>query len=116
MKPVSTFIALAGSALMASCGVTLPDSCSGAKRPPTKLLLHPDSAVPGEYIVVFYDSVRDIPGTARTLTTKYSGTLLFIYEAALRGFALNIDDSKARPLSDEPAVCFVEQSQETHTD
>ena len=65
---------------------------------------------------MFYDSVRDIPGTANTLTTKYSGTLLFIYDAALRGFAVKIDDSKARPLSDEPAICFVEQAQEGHTD
>src|SRR2546422_680667 len=85
-------------------------SCApGGLRPPSKLLLHPDGGVPGQYVVVFLDSVEDIPGTANSLAAKYSGTILFVYESAIHGFALKVADAAAVPLSNEPTVCWVEQ-------
>ena len=116
-RPMKTFVTIAAIVFASSsCGTDLPTSCSGAPRPAVKLLLHPEAGVPGQYIVVFFDSVSDIPGTANALAAKYSGTILFVYEAALRGFALDMDDSKARPLSEEPTVCWVEQSAVGHVD
>jgi len=73
------------------------------------LLLHPETAVPEQYIVVFLDSVSDIPGTANLLATKYSGKILFIYDTALHGFAIAVSDAAAVGLSNEPTVCWVEQ-------
>jgi hypothetical protein len=77
-------------------------------------MLHPDTGIAGQYIVVFLDSVSDIRGTANSLAAKYSGRVLFIYEHALHGFALAVADSAAVPLSEEPTVCWVEQDQYVH--
>ncbi len=90
-------------------------SCSpGGLRPPSKLLLHPDGGLPGQYIVVLLDSVEDVQGTAKSLATKYSGTILFVYDTVLHGFAIKVADSAAVPLSNEPTVCWVEQDELGH--
>jgi hypothetical protein len=117
MRMTKTTLTVAAMAVLAfSCGrgADEPHSCSGAPRPTSKLLLHPETGVAGQYVVVFFDSVKDIPGTSSALASKYSGTILFVYEAAIRGFALKLDDSKAWPLSQEPSVCWVEQDQLAH--
>jgi len=111
---------IASAIALLSCGEGVSgrapiETCSGV-RPPSRLLLHPDNGVPGEYIVVFYDSVPDIPGTANSLATKYSGRILFVYETALHGFALDVADSAAVAISNEPTVCWVEQSTYGHGD
>jgi hypothetical protein len=60
------------------------------------------------------NSVGDIESAARQLSTKYDGTLRFIYTSALHGFALSVDDSKAISLANESVVCWVEQDQQGH--
>jgi hypothetical protein len=64
--------------------------------------------------VVFLDSVAGIEPTAGALTQKYGGRILAIYTAALRGFALAMDDANAPALAQEPEVCWFEQDAMGH--
>ena len=85
-------------------------SCAeGGQRPPSKLLLHPIDGLAGRYIVVLLDSVPDVQATANRLAQKYGGRILAIYTAALRGFAVAIDDAMASTLAEETDVCWAEQ-------
>ena len=68
-------------------------------------------AIPGQYIVVFNASARDIPGLARGLTAAHGGTLRFTYQRALRGFAAALNARAAEALTHNPNVAFVEQDQ-----
>ena len=68
-------------------------------------------AIPGQYIVVFNSSARDVPGLARGLTAAHGGTLRFTYERALRGFAASLNARAAEALTHNPNVAFVEQDQ-----
>jgi len=43
--------------------------------------------IPGQYIITFADSVRDVPGLAKRLAAQYGHEPMFVYESALRGFA-----------------------------
>lgn len=48
---------------------------------------------------------------ARQLADRFSGTLGYIYTAALQGFAVTLDDAQARRLAADPAVEYVQQNQ-----
>jgi hypothetical protein len=48
------------------------------------------NVIPGEYIVVFKDYVQDVPGLARRLSEQNHGTILSIWELALKGFAVRL--------------------------
>jgi hypothetical protein len=53
--------------------------------------VEPDpNVVPGEYIVVFKDHVQDVPGLAHRLAEQHHGTILSIWELALKGFAVRL--------------------------
>ena len=68
-------------------------------------------AIPGQYIVVFNSSARDVPGLARGLTAAHGGTLRFTYQRAIRGFAATLNARAAAALAHNPNVSFVEQDQ-----
>jgi hypothetical protein len=55
-------------------------------RSPTE----PRNVVPGEYIVVFKDDVQDVEGLARGISNKVGGTVLSVWELALKGFAIRL--------------------------
>ena len=67
--------------------------------------------IPGQYIVVFNDDVRDVPGLARRLAADHGGAPRFVYERALKGFAARIPDAAAAALGRNPNVARVEQDQ-----
>lgn len=94
--------------------LTVAYSCGGGTPPPSKLILHPDGGVAGQYIVVFVDSVADINGTTSKLAAKYQGQILYVYTSAFHGFAVSFPDANAQPLSQEPSVCWVEQDARVH--
>jgi hypothetical protein len=81
--------------------------------PPSKLILHTDGGVPGQYMVLLMDSVPDVNAAASALTARYGGQLLSVW-TALRGFALRVDDAQAPALAAEPSVCLVEQDMWVH--
>lgn len=79
---------------------------------PTLSVESQDSEViPGEYIVVFKDHVRDPPGLARGLAAAHGGSVKHTYEHALKGFAGEFPEQAVEPLRKNPNVSFIEPNQ-----
>ena len=125
MSRLARFAAVAGLFLTVECGgssqadshwsnLTVAYSCSGGTPPPSKLILHGQDGVPGQYIVVFRDSVPDVVSTASSLAARYQGQIRYVYTSAFHGFAVKMPDANAQPLSQEAAVCWVEQDTLVH--
>jgi aqualysin 1 len=70
--------------------------------------------IPGQYIIVFNQDVRDVPGRARQLAAAHGGSLRFVYEHALKGFAAQLPDAAVAALARNPNVAYVEQDQVVH--
>ncbi len=69
-------------------------------------------AVPGQYIVVLNDNAVGRSGVAplaQALARAHGGQLKFIYEHALKGFAVQLPEAAAQALSNNPQVKFVEE-------
>lgn len=68
--------------------------------------------VPGQYIVVFNDDVRDVPGLARGLAAQHGGRVGFVYGAAIKGFSIALGNAQAaEAMARNPNVAFVEADQ-----
>jgi len=102
--------AFALAACQDSTPVAPPTGAPAAARAPA-----PGRVIPGQYLVVFNDDVRDVPGLARRLVAQHGGSMLFIYESALKGFAARIPDAAAQALARNPGVKYVEQDQAAQT-
>jgi subtilisin family serine protease len=64
--------------------------------------------VPGQYIVVFRDSVRDAPALSRRLVVEQGGELKFGYSTAIKGFAARLPEQAVLALQKNPRVAYVE--------
>jgi subtilisin family serine protease len=69
------------------------------------------TAIPGQYIVVFRNSVSDISGEAQRLANAHGGTVSHVYRSALHGMALSLPDQAVAALRNEPSVALVEPDQ-----
>ena len=67
--------------------------------------------IPGEYIVVFKDGVKDPAATAKKLAGKHRGKLKQAYKFALKGMALELADTAVEALRREPEVAYIEPNQ-----
>ena len=68
--------------------------------------------IPNRYIVVLRNDVRDVPGLARGLAAAHSGSVGFVYEAALKGFSITLgSDAAADAIARNPNVAYVEPEQ-----
>ena len=65
-------------------------------------------AVPGQYIVVFRDAVTDVPGLAYGLSAEHGSAPRYVYEHALKGFAVTLPEQAAEALSRNPNVAYIE--------
>jgi subtilisin family serine protease len=65
--------------------------------------------IPGEYIVTFADSVRDVRGVGRALVAQAGGTMRFEYESAIRGFAARLPGAAVDGIRRNPRVARIEQ-------
>ncbi len=74
-------------------------------------LVRARSAIPGQYVVVLADSVAvsDLAAKAAALAAAHHGTILYVYGAALNGFAASMSAADALALAAEPEVRFVEE-------
>jgi subtilisin family serine protease len=73
--------------------------------------------VPQRYIVVLKDEApgangMSVPGAASALASRYGGVVAHVYEHALRGFSVRMPEARARALSEDPAVKYVEEDGE----
>ncbi|GIV96830.1 MAG: hypothetical protein KatS3mg057_1487 [Herpetosiphonaceae bacterium] len=65
------------------------------------------NAIPGEYIVVFKNTVADPTSKARGLARAHGLTLHHTYSHALKGFAATIPDARLAHIKADPDVAYV---------
>lgn len=75
------------------------------------------NAVAGKYIVVLNDEAlyyerSSANEKARGLAAKYRGKVDKVYEAALKGFSVAMNEKQARALSEDNSVLYVEEDSE----
>lgn len=73
------------------------------------------AAVAGSYVVVLKDTgslrAEGVSVLAQRLAQRNNGSVDFVYEAALLGFATTMSEANARLLAADPAIDFVQQNQ-----
>ena len=93
---------------------TSPSSPPSGPAPVFSSKAGPGQPIPGQYVVVFRKDVRDVKSVAKALADKHHGKLKGTYESALKGMAVELSDSAAAALRQDPAVEYVEQNQVVH--
>src|SRR3712207_9358160 len=62
--------------------------------------------IAGQYIVVFRDGVRDVPGLARALAAQHGSSPRYTYTATIKGFAAPLSAQAAAALARNPNVAY----------
>jgi subtilisin family serine protease len=110
MKPFAflTFVAVALAACQDASSPSVPTD-----KPATDVAAkaRKGELIPGQYVVVFRRDVRDVKSVAKALAGKHGAKLKRTYEAALKGMAIELPDTAAAALRQDPAVEYVEQNQ-----
>ncbi|KKW19509.1 MAG: Serine protease [Parcubacteria group bacterium GW2011_GWA2_51_10] len=65
--------------------------------------------IPGQYIVVFKDSVSDVDAAENELVARVRGERFDSYRNALNGFAARFSESDLSAIADDPRVAFVSE-------
>ena len=100
-------LAVLGVAAIAAC------SDSTAPREPSQPEpLQGSRVIPGQYIVVYKESVADALGLTQRLLGARGVTPLYTYDAALKGFAARLDAAALAAVRQDPRVALVEADQE----
>jgi subtilisin family serine protease len=78
-------------------------------------LVRATKAVPGEYLVVLSDGElatrgESIAAVTAELVKAAGGELMYGYDAALKGFAVKMDEAQAKALLADPRVDYVEEN------
>ena len=102
---VGLSLALSGIATEAAAGRGGPQSVNE---------LQPVGAIPGQYIVVFKDSVTDPRGLANAMARQHGLGLLHPYGPALKGFAATMPDAVAERVARDSRVRYVVPDQADH--
>lgn len=107
MKKKLFLIALAMVAVAA--GLVIEPTPSGAEE--TKFR-QTQNAIPGEYIVVLKPDTAPslVNSTTENLAATYEGDVRFVFEYALKGFSVTMEEADAISLSQDPRVAFVEEN------
>lgn len=71
-----------------------------------------ERAIPNQYIVVFNNDVGDVRSLANRLARAHQGTILYVYEHSIKGFAVRLPEAAALALSQNPQVAYVEEDGE----
>ena len=66
--------------------------------------------IPGQYIVLFKNTVKDVQGESNRIVQSEAGRMLFVYEHAVRGFAADLSDAAVERLLKNPNIALVEQN------
>jgi subtilisin family serine protease len=69
-----------------------------------------------QYIVVLEDFLDDVPGAADVLTHMHGGQIKHLYDKALKGFAVKLNEQAAAGLAADPWVKYVEEDGEMSID
>ncbi len=74
----------------------------------------PQDAIPGQYIVVLKDEVRDPTAVAREHAQRHGARVLHTYQHALEGYTARIPDQRLDEVLAEERVGYVEPDQRVH--
>ncbi len=103
----AVLVAFSGAALAQA---TTPHTSQGNAPPKT-----PTDKIPGRYIVVLEDSVRQDPGTAANdMSRRYGLRSGFIYRHALKGFSAVIPEARLAHVRSDPRVNYIVQDGVVH--
>ena len=100
------------------CALALPSlfvvSSQNTPRLPAAKLLRVKKAIANQYIVVFRNDLApsSLPSVANELTHRHGGQIKYVYEHALKGFALQASEAQAISLSRDARVEYVEEAGE----
>src|SRR5262245_9011572 len=107
--------------VVAAVSLTVLTACPQCKNPATAgqvtdRFVKVDKPIPGEYVVVLKEpdgapATTAVSALAATLSAKYGATTTYVYQKALRGFAVKSTEDQAKSLSGDPAVAYVQQNQ-----
>lgn len=78
----------------------------GAASPPSK------GVVPGQYIVVFKDTVASPAQVANEMTRSHGLGLLHVYTSALNGFAATVPEAALARIKADPRVAYISEDRE----
>lgn len=90
-------------------GVRSYSCASGEALPPSRLIIPPANGVSGQWNVALMPDAVPLHEVAVRLAARHGGTIRDEWEA-IHGFSIALDDGKARAMSEEPEVCFMEQN------
>ena len=113
MPAPARFSALALLVVFVAC-----ESASNPAQPASELIDQATAgeAVPGQYIVVFQNSVADPASVATELVNTAGGSLLHVYTSAIKGFAARLPAPATDALGRNPLVASVEGDQVMRAD
>ena len=93
-------------AMSLSCaGVVLAQQSAAPGQGP------PEDVIPGQYIVVLEEGVRDPTAVAREHAQGYGAQVLHTYQYAIKGYAARIPDQKLERVRADGRVAYVEADQ-----
>jgi subtilisin family serine protease len=110
-------------AAVALASLTLA-ACQDPAAPPTAMPLGGPLAakggggaeIPGQYIVVFAESVSDADRKTKEKALKHGGRVSRSYKHAIKGFAAELSETAVAELRADPDVAYVEPDQEMTVD
>src|SRR6516164_7464975 len=80
-------------------------SVAGAQASPTGEIHRAERPIPGQYIVTLRDENPDTTAErANSLAAQYHGAVSRVYEHALQGFAVRMNEQQAAALAADPEV------------
>ena len=103
-----------GVLALAACADPVAPPAATESLPPSSARTEgaPGRPIPDQYIVVFKDDVRDVPGVARGLARTHGASVRFQYQHAIKGFAGRMNAQAAAAMARNPNVAYVEQDEE----
>jgi subtilisin family serine protease len=115
----ATRVAAATTILAIACGgdAAVPTNAAGAapqEPPPLEVQAAAADAIPDQYIITFVDTVKDVPGLARTIAAQSGDAPLHVYTSAIKGFAAHLPAQAVEGLRHNPHVARIEQDALVH--
>jgi len=85
----------------------------GSSSPEPRLGIQPikpsyQDSIPGRYVIVLQDNIRDIPAEARRQVLAHGGKLRRTYERVLKGYAATLSPKAVAALRRNPNVKYIE--------
>lgn len=114
MKRLVTGVLILALFALASCQsdpVVTPPTPETMPATPDNVAFGEEGIIPGQYLVVFREGVKNAPVHALNLTKSLGGDLLFAYEHAVTGFAARLSEQAVSALQDNPIVDYIEPDQ-----